>query len=50
MESPLYYSTIENLNYGLFNNLDKLKQIAKEVWDDEVQQETREQKKLWKKL
>ena len=42
MESPLYYSTIENLNYGLFTNLEKLKLIAKEIKEEEVTAETRE--------
>lgn len=50
MESPQYYAAIENFNYGLFTNLDMLKSIAKEIKDDEVQMETREQKRLWKKL
>ena len=40
MESPLYYSTIENLNYGLFTNLEKLKLIAKEIKEEEVTAET----------
>lgn len=35
MESPIY-AAIENLNYGLLTNLEKLKMIAKEIKEEEV--------------
>lgn len=35
MESPIY-AAIENLNYGLLTNLEKLKMIAKEIKEEEA--------------
>jgi hypothetical protein len=49
MESPHYYACLENLNRGVFNNLEGLKEKALDIKEMEVAKETREERRARKK-
>jgi len=49
MESPIYYSSLENLNRGLMNEMEELKEMSKLVKQEEVWKETKEERKLRRK-
>lgn len=50
MESPIFYSSVENLNRGVLLEMERLKGLALDLKEEEVRKETKEERKLRKKL